>query len=85
MIRVMNTYAWIPATADSKTVSTIGIGTLITILILLIESSAFPRRDISKCPAIMLAVRRTHRVIGRMILLVSSISTMKFISASGVP
>jgi hypothetical protein len=33
----------------------------------------------------MLAVSRTHRVIGRMILLVSSISTIKFIRARGVP
>ena len=33
----------------------------------------------------MLAVSRTHRVIGRMILLVSSISTIKFIKARGVP
>jgi len=33
----------------------------------------------------MLAVSRTHSVIGRMILLVSSIRTIKFIRARGVP
>jgi hypothetical protein len=46
---------------------------------------AFPKRDINKCPAIRLAVNRTHRVMGRMMLLVISISTMKFINGTGVP
>jgi len=42
-------------------------------------------RDISRCPAIMFAVRRTHSVTGRIKFLVISIRTMKFISMVGVP
>jgi hypothetical protein len=45
----------------------------------------FPSRDMSRCPAIMLAVSRTHRVMGRIRILVISIRTMKFIKAVGVP
>lgn len=62
-----------------------GTGILIIATVLLISNRAYPRRDISRCPAIMLAVSRTHKVIGRMILLVISINTMKFIKANGVP
>jgi len=36
-------------------------------------------------PATMLADNRIDKVMGRMMFLVSSISTMKFIRASGVP
>lgn len=39
----------------------------------------------SKWPATILAVSRTHKVIGRIIVLVSSIRTMKFIKKDGVP
>jgi len=46
---------------------------------------AFPRSDISRWPAIRLAVSRTHRVMGRIRLLTSSMITMKFIRATGVP
>jgi hypothetical protein len=46
---------------------------------------AFPRRDINKWPAIRLAVKRTHKVMGRIRLLTSSIITMKFIKGTGVP
>lgn len=41
-------------------------------------------RDINKCPATMLAVNRTDKVIGRIIFLVDSIRTMKFIREIGV-
>jgi len=85
VIRVMNTYAWIPATADSRIVKTIGISIDIAVAVAPISIRAFPNSDINKCPAIMFAVSRTHRVIGRMILLVISIKTMKFIKAIGVP
>lgn len=40
---------------------------------------------INKWPATMLAVKRTHKVIGRIIVLVNSIRTMKFIKNLGVP
>jgi len=46
---------------------------------------ALPRRVINKCPAIRLAVNRTHNVIGRIIFLVSSIITINDISTMGVP
>jgi hypothetical protein len=45
----------------------------------------FLNRDISKWPARMFAVNRTHSVMGRIKLLTSSIITMKCIKAGGVP
>jgi hypothetical protein len=50
-----------------------------------IDRMKFPSSVMSKCPAIRFAVNRTHRVIGRMIVLVSSITTMNIISMGGVP
>jgi len=47
--------------------------------------NAFPNRDIRRCPAIKLAVSRTHNVIGRIIFLTSSITTINIIKAGGVP
>ena len=44
-----------------------------------------PRSVSSKCPAIILADRRTARVPGRIVLLIVSITTMNDISAEGVP
>ena len=44
-----------------------------------------PKRFIKRCPAIMLAVSRIESVIGRMMLLTSSIKTIKFINGVGVP
>lgn len=46
---------------------------------------AFPSSDMSKWPAIRLAVRRTHSVMGRIRLLTSSMITIKFMRAAGVP
>lgn len=46
---------------------------------------AFPNNVIKRCPAIILAVSRTQRVIGRIKLLVNSINTIKLIRAIGVP
>lgn len=66
-------------------VSTRGIGIAIILLNKDIEFKAFPKRDISKCPAIRLAVNRTHNVIGRMIFLTNSIITINIIKAEGVP
>lgn len=40
---------------------------------------------ISRCPATMFAVSRTASVMGRIIFLISSITTIKFISGAGVP
>jgi len=51
-------------------------------LILIIR---FPRRVIRRCPAIRFAVNRTHKVMGRIKFLVSSIRTMNAMRALGVP
>lgn len=73
------------ATALSRIVRMNGATIKIIEEILLIDSIAFPRRVISKCPAIMFAVSRTHRVMGRIMFLVNSISTINLIRAEGVP
>lgn len=44
-----------------------------------------PSNDRSKWPAIILAVRRIERVIGRIISLIDSIITIKGIRGIGVP
>lgn len=44
-----------------------------------------PKSDRSKWPAIMLAVSRIERVIGRIINLIDSIITMNGINNAGVP
>lgn len=85
VINVINTYAWIQATADSKIVSIIGIMNMIIEEIKFVDIIAFPNSDINKCPAIIFAVSRTHKVIGRIMFLVSSMITMNLISAIGVP
>jgi len=43
-----------------------------------------PRSVIKRCPAIILAERRTVRVPGRIRLLIDSINTIKGISKEGV-
>ena len=72
------------ATANSKTVriNLLGIAKINLEPFISIKS---PRRLISRCPAIMLAVNRIDSVIGRIMLLTSSIITMKFIRGKGVP
>lgn len=79
-----NTYAWIIATASSKVVR-INLPGIAKINLDLVISIKSPNRLIRRWPAIMLAVKRMDSVIGRIILLTSSISTMKFMSGAGVP
>jgi len=43
-----------------------------------------PNRVINRCPATILAIRRTASVRGRMILLIDSIKTIKGIKGVGV-
>lgn len=50
-----------------------------------IEGPVFPNKVRSKCPAIMLAVRRTAKVPGRIIFLIVSIQTIKGSNALGAP
>lgn len=85
MIRVMKTYAWIKATADSRIVKIRGIGRAAMLIKVPMEANAFPRRDINRWPAMRFAVSRTHNVIGRIMLLTSSITTINIIRAAGVP
>lgn len=49
------------------------------------EGPIFPNKVNNKWPAIILAVRRTVKVIGRIIFLIVSIHTMKGIRRRGVP
>lgn len=73
------------ATADSKTVKVIGIGMHAIAARGVIVMMAFPSNVIRRWPAIRFAVNRTHKVIGRMMLLTVSIITMNIIKAPGVP
>ena len=81
----VNTYAWIKDTAISRTTSKIKqVITPILILTLIIETLDL-RRQSNRCPAVMLAIKRTLRVNGRMRFLTSSIKTINLMSAPGVP
>ena len=51
----------------------------------LIDGPLFPSKVNSKCPAVMLAVRRTANVQGRIRLLIVSIITINGINMVGVP
>ena len=81
-INMLNTYAWIAATAISRVNIMIYAGIEIVRLFVLIP---FPINLISKWPAMMLAVNRTDNVIGRIINLVSSIITIRGAIAMGDP
>jgi hypothetical protein len=85
VISVMNTYAWMQATADSRIVRMIGVNIVSMVTVGVVDMRNLPRSDMSKCPAIRLAVSRTHNVIGRIRFLVISMATMKNMSGGGVP
>jgi len=80
----MKTYLWIIATANSRSkrvlikievgINKIGVASLVSL-----------RRLKRRWPAIILAVRRTESVVGRIILEIVSISTIKNLKAIGVP
>ena len=72
------------ATADSRTRRSIWITSKIETREGLTEAVWFPKRVIRRCPAIMLAAKRTARVPGRIILLIVSIITINGIKAAGV-
>jgi hypothetical protein len=73
------------ATADSRIERVKDTGVAIRFCRVPRFTREFPSKVISKCPAIRLAVSRTHSVIGRITLLVNSIRTMNDIKATGVP
>lgn len=80
----MKTYLWIIATAVSKIkrVRITGkIGYIMTGEVYEIEV----KRWIKRCPLIIFAERRTDKVIGRIILLTVSITTMNEESIRGAP
>lgn len=83
--RVIKTYDWISATALSKTNrAASGINT-IAIILILAPGRLEVTKVINKCPATILAANRTDKVIGRIILLTISISTINGIKTPGVP
>lgn len=85
VVNTENTYAWIQATAHSRSIrrdwEIIIIGNMIIILFIV----WFPNKVKRRWPAIIFAAKRTERVIGRIIFLTSSIMTIKGIKAGGVP
>ena len=72
-------------TAISRIIRATITGIVDITIIFLIPCMAFPRRESMRCPAIMFAVSRTDRVIGRIMFLIISMITMKGRSAEGVP
>jgi len=80
----MNTYAWIIATADSNVRRAIWAKIILPKIADELTAVWFPRRVNNRCPAIILAAKRTDRVMGRINLLTVSINTMNDIRAEGV-
>jgi hypothetical protein len=73
------------ATAPSRILNKIGIIIMKICLVMFIVIKNLVSKDINKCPATMFAASRTDKVIGRIMILVNSINTMKFIKGTGVP
>lgn len=81
-----NTYAWIIDTEISRINKRVCENSIRFIRkILEINCPEDPRSDRSKWPAIILAVNRIDKVIGRIISLIDSIITMNGINKAGVP
>jgi len=81
----VNTYDWIIATAHSNINSIIWVINNRIIMYLIKDDPVFPKRVISKWPAIILAVKRIANVPGRIIFLIVSMHTIKAIKSEGVP
>jgi hypothetical protein len=79
------TYAWINATPISIIVSIICSVEPINILLNGRKIKKSPIKDISKCPAIRLAVSRKVKAKGRIIFLKISTKIINLISPKGVP
>lgn len=80
-----NTYAWIMETAISKIIRIFCVIIMVSKVQVDNRGPDEPSKDINKCPAIIFAVSRIARVIGRMISLSDSIMTIKGIRGVGVP
>ena len=85
ILRIANTYDWIIATVASWINRRICAVISTVSNVCLIDSQLFPSSFNNKCPAIILAVRRTANVPGRIRLLIVSIITINFINIVGVP
>lgn len=72
------------ATATSKVNKATWVRSRVTKIKFEEEAVWFPKRVISKCPATILAIKRTDRVKGRITFLTLSIKTMKGIRRVGV-
>lgn len=79
-----NTYAWIAATADSNNMIPI-CSAIIRGIRGAVELIFSPSNAIRICPAVMLAINRTAKAPGRIILLIVSIKTINGIRIGGVP
>jgi len=73
------------ATAASKIVRIIGVIINKIEKLILVESREFLSNVNNRCPAIKFAVSRTHSVIGRIMFLIISISTINDTKVVGVP
>lgn len=85
VLKIVNTYDWIIATADSNERRRSCAKIKIEIIKEDMEFPVFPRRVNNKWPAIIFAESRTARVPGRIIFLIVSINTIKGIKTEGVP
>lgn len=85
MIKIENTYDWIIETADSRVTRSSWIKIKMGKNKLLMIGPILPNRVNRRCPAIILAVNRTVKVIGRIIFLIDSIQIMNGIKILGVP
>lgn len=85
VLKIVNTYDWIIATAVSKVKSSNCAIIKIEIITIDKEFPVFPRRVKSKCPAIIFADSRTAKVPGRIMFLIVSINTINGIKTAGVP
>lgn len=85
VIKIENTYDWIIDTADSRVIKIICVNNKIINNILDKELPVLLNNVINKWPAIIFAVNRIARVIGRIIFLMVSIHTIKGIKIGGVP
>lgn len=84
MDNTAKTYDWIMATALSKVRRRIWVTIKPAKRMLEARAVWFPKRVISRWPATILAISRTDRVMGRIIFLTDSISTIKGIRTEGV-
>jgi len=84
-LRIVNTYAWIQATANSKHKSNIKL-TINTKIIKPLTAGPWEPKSVSnRCPATILAASRIESVPGRITFLTVSIITIIGINIVGVP